>query len=108
MATGIVMTSVALPFALFGALASEQAYDSCTDRAYENTNGGVELAVRGNDCRDSRTTRNYAIGLVTVAMIAVGIPLIVYGAKRVPNEPQAMVTPWASPTAAGATFRLSL
>lgn len=106
MTTGIVLTSSSLPFLLITASLSSSAYDDCIDDLpadYGSTyNGSFQ------DCHDSRQTRSLAIVLGTAALLGVGIPLIVYGAKKVPNSEQATLTPWASPKSAGLTLRLSL
>jgi hypothetical protein len=50
-------------------------------------------------------------GLLTgVALIGVGIPLLVIGAKKEPVEmpPTATISPWATPEAAGVSLRIDL
>lgn len=105
MTAGIVMTAGALPLGLVGAYLSDQSYKECLRDAVPT--GTSQSFQYDNDCENSRETRNVVIGVLVIATIGVGIPLIVYGAKRVPNEPQATLTPWVSPTAAGATLRVS-
>jgi hypothetical protein len=109
MTTGIVLTSAALPIALMAAFVSDKAYQDCiSDLPANHVLVTAEQAERGNDCRSSQKFRAYAIAGTAIAMIGVGIPLIVYGAKKVPNAEQAMLTPWLSPTSAGAILRLPL
>lgn len=106
MTTGIVLTSASLPFLLVAAALSSAAYHDCIgDAAYEYRVSGGTV----NGCQESLQTRGYAILGGTLVMLGVGIPLIIYGAKKVPdNAPQAVLVPWASPTAGGATLRLAL
>jgi hypothetical protein len=107
MTTGIVLTSSSLPFLLLTAVLSSNAYDDCVSDVYADrlvSSAGLDEI---DDCQEARRTRSVAILLTTSAMLGVGIPLIVYGGKKVPAE-QATITPWLSPTAAGATLRLSL
>jgi len=104
MTTGIVLTSAALPLGLMGAYLSDQAYTDCLNDRPATEFGPSD----GNDCKNSKEARNVVIGIVAITMLGVGIPLIVYGAKKVPLEPRATITPWASARAAGATFRLTL
>jgi hypothetical protein len=108
MTTGIVLTSSSLPFLLVTAVLSSNAYDDCiSDLRGDHVVSSAQLDPI-NDCTEARRTRSVAILLGTAAMLGVGIPLIVYGAKRVPDTERATLTPWVSPTAAGATLRLSL
>src|SRR5687768_7802389 len=51
MATGIVLTSTALPFALFGAFFSDKAYHDCIGGIPRTTGVTSEQADRRNDCR---------------------------------------------------------
>jgi hypothetical protein len=106
MTTGIVLTSAALPFLLVGAALSNSTYQDCLEEhSYENRTTYTAL----DDCREGLQTRAYALLAGTVVMLGVGIPLIVYGAKKVPDDSsQALLIPWATPTAGGATLRLQL
>ena len=49
----------------------------------------------------------WAYGLGGGALVS-GVVLIAIGAKKVPAEPLARVTPWLTPQAAGLTLRLKL
>jgi hypothetical protein len=108
MTTGIVLTSASLPVLLIAAVISSNAYDDCVSdlRATSVESSGRLDEI--DDCQEARRTRSVAILLTTSAMLGVGIPLIVYGAKKVPAAEQATVTPWVTPRAAGATLTLSL
>jgi hypothetical protein len=108
MTTGIVLTASSLPFALIAASLSTSAYADCVSDLPADHIGTAAQVEQGNDCRASRKTRSAAIVVSTLVMVGVGIPLIVVGAKKVPDAEQATLTPWVSPTAAGATLRLSL
>jgi len=103
MAAGIVMVSVS-PIPLVGALiyAAEGAtcdgYDLASDGTYDNPNCSRNNAA--------------AVGLTLtgLALIGVGVPLIVIGAKRVPVKPavEATVVPYATPDGAGIGLRLTM
>jgi hypothetical protein len=108
MTAGIVMTASALPLGLVGAYMSDQSYKECLRDAVPTSSGQSYDYDYEKDCKNSRETRNVVIGVLAIAMIGVGIPLIVYGAKRVPSTAEVTLTPWVSPIAAGATFRLSM
>lgn len=90
MTAGIVMTSAALPLALFAAYYSDTAKRECVE---DQRAAGIPA---NNDCENARETRNVVIGIVALATIGVGIPLIVYGAKKVPSRAQAVLTPRVS------------
>lgn len=106
MATGIVLTSASLPFMLIAAAISSQAASDC---AHGKTTGNAADYEQWRSCQDARQSRGYAIVGTGIVMLGVGIPLIVYGAKKVPDgNATATLTPWMSPTAGGATFRLTL
>ena len=68
-----------------------------------------EIRYSREDCdRYDPTIYGFTIG--GIALFAVGIPLFVVGARRVPvkEPPKASVSPWVSPTGGGATLRLEL
>ena len=108
MTTGIVLTSSSLPFLLVTAVLSSNAYDGCVDDVQADNLASSARLDEIDDCLEARRTRSVAILLTTSALLGVGIPLIVYGAKKVPAGEQATITPWVSPRAAGATLTLSL
>jgi hypothetical protein len=72
-----------------------------------------------SDCDDGAKTA-IALGVGTVALIGVGIPMIVIGSKRVPAEeqpkvarrpwtrPRAALAPFVTPDSAGLRFQLSM
>ena len=110
MTTGIVLTSMSVPFLLIGAAVSKDAYDDCVVRSlsdsWRNGAGFQEQSTGG--CENARRTRAFVILGTTVGMLSVGIPLIVYGAKKVPARREATLTPWISAAAGGATLKFSL
>lgn len=110
MTTGIVLTSATLPLMLIAGALSNRAYDDCIKDQYASSNSGTVPSYYGsNSCQDSRETRATAIIIGGIVGLGVGIPMIIYGAKKVPDSgPSATLTPWASPTAGGATLRLTL
>jgi hypothetical protein len=99
MALGIVMTSVG-PL-LLAVAALNHSHEGCAD-------GRDPTEV---DCETRTEPSTYALAISGAVFIGGGIPLIVYGAKRVPAAPpvpRASVVPWATPTAAGLRLRLEL
>ena len=52
----------------------------------------------------------YGSLLTAVVLVAVGVPLIVIGAKKEPAEPDATatITPWVTPAAVGVGLRVSM
>ena len=52
----------------------------------------------------------YGSLLSAVVLVAVGVPLIVIGAKKEPADPDATatITPWATQTSAGLGLRFSM
>ena len=94
MAAGIVLVSAA-PIVFFSALMS----NACS----------YNVASETQDCGNGSTA--IALTMVGIGLIGGGIPLIVIGAKKVPvtePAPTATLSPWATPTSAGASFRLAL
>jgi hypothetical protein len=100
MAVGIVMTSVG-PLLLVTA-ALNHSHEGCVD-------GRDPTEV---SCETRTEPSTYALAIGGVVFIAAGIPLIVYGAKRVPGSApltaRAALVPWATPDAAGVRLRLEL
>jgi hypothetical protein len=109
MTTGIVLTSATIPLMLIAGALSNRAYDSCVKDQYTTATSSPPSYYGSNSCQDARETRATAIIIGGIVGLGVGIPMIIYGAKKVPDGgPTATLTPWASPTAGGATLRLSL
>lgn len=109
---GIVMVSVG-PIALLGALAAKNAQEKCDsslDRDYPNHVLPPSERYREDECNDYSVPL-YLFGIGGAVLTAAGIPLIIYGAKSVPNgAPRASlhVLPWAGPTSSGLRLRLDL
>jgi hypothetical protein len=89
MATGIVLTALGPMVFVVGALSSQCGGDG--------SSGG---------CDEARQ-RLVGVALVSLALIGVGIPLIVVGAKRVPVR-QVTVGPWLAPRQAGLQLHVAL
>jgi hypothetical protein len=103
MAAGIVMVSISPIPLIAGAIYSlEGSVCRTSDRAIYGSDGG-------RDCSHYRTAA-ILYTVTSLALIGVGVPLIVIGAKRVPaKEPwQAQVVPYATPEGAGLRLRLDL
>lgn len=114
MVSGIIMVSVG-PIALLGALAAKSSQDKC-DRALESDYPSHVLPTtekyRVDDC-NSYSVPIYVFGIGGAALIAGGIPLIIYGSKNVaaqPTQPSGSlrVLPWAGPDSGGLKLRLEL
>ena len=88
MAAGIVLTSAAPIVLVVGALSS-----TCNRRYEESCEGSQQ--------------RMLAFLIGTAALLGVGIPLIVIGAKRVPAG-RVSALPWVAPHNAGLQLRLDL
>ena len=112
MILGVAMVSVG-PIALLGALAAKNGQEGC-DTKLQNDYPDHRLPpserYRVDEC-NGYSAPLYVFGIGGLVLTAVGIPLIVYGAKQVPlNRPQATlrVLPWASPDSGGVRLRLDL
>lgn len=109
--TGIVMVSVA-PIALLGALAASNAQERCDDELQAQYPGRIlptSEQYRAERC-DGYSLPLYLLGIGGAVLGAVGIPLLIYGAPRVPTDSGArvQVTPWANTQAGGVRLRLAL
>jgi hypothetical protein len=98
MAAGIVMMPLAIG-ALFVAASTAGHAGSC-----DSLSGNAS----SQSCDKDRVTKGALF--TAVALVAVGMPLIIIGAKKEPAKPKATatLTPWATPTAAGVGLRISL
>jgi hypothetical protein len=112
MVAGIIMASVG-PIALLGALAAKNGQDRCDeslDNDYPDHRLPTSEKYRVDDC-NSYSTPLYIFGIGGAALIAAGVPLIIYGAKTLPPEQKAAslrVLPWAGPESAGLRLRLEM
>jgi hypothetical protein len=112
MVAGIVMVSAG-PISLLGALAAKNAQERCDDnlqRDYPSGTLPTAARYRAEDC-DDYSTSIYLFGVGGAILTAVGIPLIIYGAKSVPAERPAarlQMVPWATREAGGLKLRLTL
>lgn len=104
MAGGIVMVSLA-PIAFIVSMVGSYQQSNCKHRGvYDLT---TSTRTYGDvDC-SGYDAAIYGGVLTGVALLGVGIPLIVIGAKRKPLG-AASVSPWATPEAAGLRLRLVL
>jgi hypothetical protein len=112
MVGGIVMVSVG-PLALLGALAANNAQEKCDanlERDYPDHRLPSSERYREDECNEYSVPL-YLFGIGGAVLTAAGIPLIIYGAKSVPNNPpraSLRVLPWAGPTSSGLRLRLDL
>jgi len=111
MVGGIVMVSAA-PIALLIALSAANAQARCDDAILGNYPSGVlpsSERYRVDDC-DGYSVPVYLFAITGAVLGAAGIPLIVYGAKKVPAQRAASVQmlPWATRDAGGLKLRLTL
>jgi hypothetical protein len=96
MVSGIVMTSLGTA-SLATALGLSLARIGCKD--------DVE---RRDEC-EAFDTAALATLLGGFALTSAGVPMLIYGAKKVPVEPEgATISPWLTPSAAGLSVRLRL
>jgi len=95
MAAGIVMMPLAIG-ALFVAASNAGHAGSC------------DGSPSSQSC-DNEGVKDAAL-YTAVGLVAVGIPLIIIGAKKEPAKPNATAsfTPWATPTCVGVRLRISL
>jgi hypothetical protein len=112
MVIGIILASVA-PLALLGSVQAVNEQVDCDnaleDRYPNHIVPSYESAAVAR-C-DEYTTTAWALGIAGGAMLVVGVPLIIYGAKPMPAGPppaQARLQPWASPTGGGLNVRLDM
>lgn len=112
MVFGIAMASVG-PVALLAALAAKNAQDRCDDaleRDYPDHRLPSSERYRVNDC-NSYSAPLYIFGIGGALLTVAGVPLIIYGAKRLPDEaPRAslQVLPWVGTESNGVRLRLTL
>lgn len=95
------MISIGTVLLGLGAVARSQ--ESCSD------SGADTDAVYGR-CNDRIAPSTYALLITGGLLSAGGIPLIIYGAKRVPASPprSAALLPWLTVNGAGLRLRLDL
>jgi len=105
MVGGIVITSLT-PIAMIAAMVGAVEKTECQSRVVDYGSGD-STSYRTSSCSKYDTTI-YGSLLLMTAMLGVGIPMIVVGAKREPARPAAVVTPWVSPSTAGLALRLNL
>jgi hypothetical protein len=109
---GIIMASVG-PVALIAALVAKGAQESCDQRLTSDYPSHVlppSERYRVKEC-DSYSVPMYTLGIAGAVITTVGIPLIVYGAKRVPadsSRARLQFLPWAGRESGGVRLRLDL
>ncbi|RYZ04435.1 MAG: hypothetical protein EOO73_23560 [Myxococcales bacterium] len=111
MTTGIVLLSIA-PIALLGALAAKNAQEQCDDELQNRYPGHVlptSERYRAERC-DGYSAPLYVLGIGGAVLAVAGIPLIIYGAPRVPGPKAAAisVSPWANAQSGGVRLRWAL
>ncbi len=104
MTAGIIVTSAAPVVLVAGVLASTNALDGC--RASVATGYSVDSY---QECDQESAHRIYAVLAVSAVMLGAGIPMIIIGAKKVPNTPadNALLLPYAAPGRAGLTLHVT-
>ncbi len=111
MITGVVFVAVA-PIALIGALAAKNSQDKCDDELQRQYPGHIlplSERYRAERC-DNYSAAVYVLGIGGAVLGAVGIPLLIYGAPRVPLEKagRVQIAPWANAQSGGIRLRLTL
>lgn len=111
MIAGIAMVSVG-PVALLAALAAKNAQNRCDDalqRDYPDHRLPPSERYRVDDC-NGYSVPLYAFSIGGALLSVAGIPLIIYGAKSMPNAPRAslQVLPWAGPSSSGLRLQLQM
>lgn len=105
MVGGIIMVSFS-PIALIAAGVANAQQTTCEAGGYYLGSNGIGT-YDYSDC--SAYDKTIYGGLILgLGLLGAGIPLIVIGGKRVPAEPTATLTPWATQNAAGLGLRLEM
>lgn len=110
--SGIVMVSAG-PIALLGAAVASNSQKRCDDQLeseYPNRTLPASERFREDDC-NKYSVPIYVLGIGGALLTAVGIPLIIYGAKNVPSTPPQgtlQIQPWATQASGGVRLRLTL
>jgi hypothetical protein len=104
MTAGVLLTSAA-PIALLGALIARNNQTRCDDDVQARFPGHIVPSserYQVERCDDYSATI-YALSIGGGVLAAVGIPLIVYGGRRVPDEKatRVSISPWATMTSGG-------
>jgi hypothetical protein len=109
---GIVMVSVA-PIAFLVAVAAKNAQKDCDDaleRDYPDHVLPTSERYRVDKC-NGYSAPLYVFGIGGALMVGAGIPLIIYGAKKLPDAPPRAglrVLPWAGVASGGVRLQLEL
>jgi hypothetical protein len=112
MIAGIVMVSVG-PISLLGALAAKNAQEKCDTslaQSYPDRRLPTSERYRVEEC-NGYSAPLYVFGIGGAVLTAVGIPLIIYGAKALPAQAAGAslrVLPWAGPGSSGLKLRLEM
>lgn len=111
MTAGVFMVSVA-PFALIGAAVARNSQSDCDaaiDRDYPDHHLPTSQKFRVEQC-NGYSTPIYVLAIGGSVLAAAGIPLIIYGARRVPTHASAslQLLPWAGRQSGGLGLRLEL
>jgi hypothetical protein len=101
---GIILTAAAPVVLVAGVMLSTSALDTCQTEARLGSGGASSL----EDCDSASASRIVGVVVVSAIMAGTGIPLIIIGAKKVPNTPasNALLVPYAAPGRAGLALRL--
>ena len=112
MVGGIVMTASGPVVWLVGLILVTSAHMSCLgNSSYHGDTYGYSAvqASELNACRNRAANQSYGVLIGGAVLIGAGIPMIVYGAKKVPDTSlTASVAPWLAPGQAGLQLRVDL
>jgi hypothetical protein len=105
MVGGIIMVSFS-PIALIAAGVANAQQTTCEAGGYYLGSNGISTYDYDNCSAYDKTI--YGGLILGLGLLGAGIPLIVIGGKKVPAEPTATLTPWATQSAAGLGLRLEM
>ncbi len=109
---GGIVTTAMTPVALIAAYIFALEKTLCdVDNSTGTYSGSGSYTYPQNDCTKYETPMYVSLA-AAASFVAVGVPMIVIGAKSVPVNPtatqEAAISPWFTPTAAGLSLRLKM
>jgi hypothetical protein len=109
---GGIVTTAMTPVALIVAYIFALEKTLCdVDNSNGTYSGSGTYTYPHNDCTKYETPMYVSLA-AAAGFVAVGVPMIVIGAKSVPVNPsatqEAAIAPWVTPTAAGISLRLKM
>ncbi len=104
MTTGIVVAVAAIPTFGIGTVLITNKKDECDAklRAQGQSTWGP------TSCQSATSGDFMALVVGSLILVAIGVPLIFYGAKQVSDDPPVALTPQVSPSYGGLSLRLKL